>query len=191
MLYVAEAMAGAGMDSQAAAAIADLGERIDTMGASSLWQYGGWAAHSRDVVRLSKAVTALGKRDEPLDQLLASAFTARVALARADTVQAIEKLRRLTPIGTPNQLMWFPWHPLTEERLLLAELLLRRGATGEALRVADEFDHPQPVGFLPYLRASLALRIQAATALGRSDLALRYRTRLMALGSSASIAVAQ
>ena len=73
--------------------------------------------------------------------------------------------------------MWNPWEALGGERLLLARLLLARGEARAALQVASNFDAPSPVTYLPYLPASLELRIEAAERVGDRKLTERLRRR--------------
>jgi hypothetical protein len=61
---------------------------------------------------------------------------------------------------------------------LLAQLLFARGAYRESLAAASVFDHAEPMLFLPFVPASLAVRYQAAMALGDASAARRYRVRL-------------
>jgi hypothetical protein len=74
---------------------------------------------------------------------------------------------------------------LPTERLLLARLLLARGEALAALQVASNFDAPSPVAYLPYLPASLALRITAADRLGDAKLLERLRRRQEMLATNA------
>ena len=116
--------------------------------------------------------------------LLDNAASGRLAALTGDTVEALNRLRRLTPKCTSVALEWGAWEPLAAERLLLAELLLGRGEWTEAERVAASLDHPWPVMHLPYVRGSLAVRVRAAEALGQPGRAARYRERLETLAQA-------
>jgi hypothetical protein len=97
----------------------------------------------------------------------------------------LEELRRLAPTAPDGAaLTWNPWEALAGERLLLAELLLARGEALAALQVASNFDAPAPISYLPYLPASLTLRITAADRLGDKKLVQHLRRRQEILGSN-------
>ncbi|MGH7718426.1 MAG: protein kinase domain-containing protein [Gemmatimonadaceae bacterium] len=184
-LYVVDAVAGLETNARADSVIATLGGPYEAMGSTRLWYNGIWQAHRRDVGRLTAIVNAM----EALDgrpgvrgvRTLAAALSARLAVLLADSTRALAYLRTISPHATPREISWGFWEPLAGERLLLSELLMARHEYEEALRVADGFDHPQPIVYLLYLPASLRLRIDAAEKLGRSEAAARYRNRLQAL----------
>jgi hypothetical protein len=103
-----------------------------------------------------------------------------------DSASALEQLRRLVPTTDDwGALTWYPWEALGAERLLLARLLLARGEALAALQVASNFDAPSPVTYLPYLPASLVVRIEAAERLGDGKLAERLRHRQAMLARNA------
>jgi tetratricopeptide (TPR) repeat protein len=184
-LYVVDATAGAGMETEAQKVIESLAGEYRGMSTQRLWYHGIWAFHSLKVERLDTIVRAMmdNARARPdQDSLLTAALAARLALLQGDTATAIQRLRKLRPSATRVALAWGLWQSLGSERLLLAELLFARGELEEALRVADGFDHPQPVIYLLYLPASLALRARAAASLGKPDLSQEFRQRLVALG---------
>jgi hypothetical protein len=86
-----------------------------------------------------------------------------------------------------KDLIWQPWEALAGERLTLARLRLATGSPKEAYRLASDVDGHRAVVFLVYLPASLELRLRAALAMGRPDLAARVRERLALLrGASGS-----
>jgi hypothetical protein len=66
---------------------------------------------------------------------------------------------------------------------MLARLLLARVDPAEAYRIASQFDHPQPVMYLPHLPVSLAIRVEAADRLGMGFAARQARERLTRLGA--------
>jgi tetratricopeptide (TPR) repeat protein len=184
-LYVVDAVAGAGMETDAEKVIESLAGDYRGMSTQRLWYHGIWAFHSLKVERLDTIVQAMmvnaRARPDP-DSLLTSALAARLTLLRGDTAAATQRLRNLRPSAVRVDLVWGLWESLGSERLLLAELLFARGEFEEALRVADGFDHPQSVIHLMYLPASLALRARAAASLGRPRLSERFLQRLAALG---------
>ncbi|MEJ2206637.1 MAG: protein kinase [Gemmatimonadota bacterium] len=107
---------------------------------------------------------------------------AHIALARADSTEALQKLRELVPPTLPgDELSWDEFAPLGLERLALGRLLLARGDHLEAIRVADVFDSPAPHIYVLFARPSLELRLEAATGIPDPRLAMRYRARLETL----------
>ena len=154
-----------------------------------LWFLGSWEAHRGRVLTAAEIADSISGRNalggSRRDSLLASSLSARVALARGDTASALEQLRGLVPTADDGTaLAWNPWEALGGERLLLARLLLARGEARGALQVASNFDAPSPVTYLPYLPASLELRIEAAERLGDRKLAERLNRRRLVLESS-------
>jgi hypothetical protein len=134
-----------------------------------------------DTIARHLALTA-DSSGEPRVRVLADALAAHLALARGDSATALVRLERLRPHASGTRIGWDLADPLPFEHFLLAELLIAQGRLEEALRVADTFDHPGPMMYLPLLPASLALRMRAAEGLDRPRLAARYRERLAALG---------
>jgi Tfp pilus assembly protein PilF len=104
-----------------------------------------------------------------------------LTLAAGDTADAIARLRALSSTAPRDSLLWDLWEPLAAERYLLATLLLARGSYAEARDVASVFDHSQPIAFVPFVAASLGIRLRASVALGDETSARRYRTRLQLL----------
>jgi hypothetical protein len=102
-------------------------------------------------------------------------------LAAGDTAAAIERLSGLSSSAPRDTLSWELGESLPVERLVLARLLQQTGRCEEAIRVASAFDHSQPLIFVTFLPASLALRRDCADALGRNDLVARFGARLEAL----------
>ena len=113
---------------------------------------------------------------------MARAVAARATLARGDTAQALVQLAALAPDTSRTPLTWNPWESLGGERMLLARLLFARGRYAESYRVASELDAPDPVPYVMYVPASLALRMRAAERLGNRPAAEAMRRRLAALG---------
>jgi hypothetical protein len=91
-------------------------------------------------------------------------------------------LRELAPTARREELAWNPWEPLGFERLALAQLQLTRGDLADAHRTASNLDSPQPIIYLLYLPASLALRRAVAESLGVVSRVREYRQRLERLG---------
>jgi hypothetical protein len=149
---------------------------------ADLWFLGSWEAHrgrGSVAAEITDSIAARNaRRGNRRDSLFVSSLSARVALAQGDTAGALVQLRALVPTADDwDALAWNPWEALGGERLLLARLLLARGEAQAALQVASNFDAPSPVTYLPYLPASLAVRIAAAERLGDDKLAERLRRR--------------
>jgi predicted esterase len=139
------------------------------------------AARLAGIVALLADTLRVGQSDG-LDTLVYGGMAARLALLHADTAQALRLLSALQPRGTMAAFSWQFMGTLSEERLLLAQLLLAEGRHTEALEVAGVFDSSQPISYALYLPASLAVRMRAADALRRRSLASRFRERLVAMG---------
>jgi tetratricopeptide (TPR) repeat protein len=192
-LYILNAMARRPFDADAEmfaqSQLARFRREPSSVKSMDLWFLGGWEAvrgrpHIAAVIADSisaRNAAAPNRRDS----LLAASLAARVTLARGDSVRALEQLRRLTPTSPAGtSLTWNPWEALGGERLLLAELLLAGGEALAALEVASNFDSPAPISYLPYLPASLKLRMAAADRLGDKKLVQHLRRRQEMLGSS-------
>ena len=96
---------------------------------------------------------------------------AHIALARGDSTDAARRFGALR-VNVPSDLLeWGLVEPLPIERLRLARLALARRDFAEANRIAAVFDHPAPVGFLPFIPAAREVRRRAAQGLGPADLA--------------------
>ena len=199
VVYLMDALADLpGFDSRVSEMIAGLrashGPRYeDSLDGGSVLLLGAWYARSGksdDGNRLQDRLSreAAETRD-PEARLRADALHAHLLLARGDTTAALGALEGLVPIARRDFLVWGYTDALPVERLLLARLLVSRGRHTEALRVADLFDHPSPIAYLPFLPASLDLRYRAAGALALHDRATRYRNRLAALGRPDLLAV--
>jgi hypothetical protein len=147
-----------------------------------LWFLGSWEAHRGHWPVAAEIGESLRTRNSAArtrrDSLLVASLAARVTLAQGDTAAAIEQLRDLVPTADDGSaLVWNPWEALGGERLLLARLLLAKGKALAALQAASTFDAPASMTFLPYLPASLTLRVEAAERLGMRKLAERLRRR--------------
>jgi hypothetical protein len=108
-------------------------------------------------------------------------LSAHLLLARGDSASALSVLERLAPVARRDFLEWGYTQSFPYERLVRAELLFSLGRYDQAIHVADGFDHPMPIVYLPFLPASLILRYRAAQALAHSARAAGYRNRLAGL----------
>jgi tetratricopeptide (TPR) repeat protein len=185
-LFLLNAMAGRGFvkeaEAFARAQLAQFYREPSSVSNVDLWFLGGWEAdrgRGGVAAEIAESISVRNARSGTRrDSLFVSSLSARVALAQGDTAGALEQLRAL--VATTDDwtaLAWNPWEALGGERLLLARLLLAKGKALAALQVASNFDAPSPVTYLPYLPASLAVRIAAAERLGDGKLAERLRRR--------------
>ena len=186
-IYVLDALAGVGVETEAAAVAERLaGEPVDKAPSFTLWLLGGWRARTGDRIGAESARNALAARaaaeNDPWLRRLADVLTARLALLSGDTTAAEAGLRAAFAVGRRDVLDWDVSESLAPERLLFAQLSLARGQPAAAMALASVFDHPAPAVFLPFLPASLAIRHEAALALGRKRDAQRFHARLVALG---------
>ena len=194
-LQVVDAVAGANMLEQAAAIDeylrTEFGEDYATLrGPIALWLAGSWNALAGDSVRLAAVVRQLeelvrteGRADRlRQSELYLSAMRAHLAVERRDTTAAIDSLRVLYPTFPRDGFSWELVEPLGYERLTLARLLLATGEYDEAISVAAGLDGPAAAIFTVFIPASLEVRVRAARAAGREDLARRYEARLAGLG---------
>jgi tetratricopeptide (TPR) repeat protein len=173
-LYVLNPVAGAGMESK--------GEMVEGLsrqwfgddyerGSSRIrWLLAVWHAHKGDAEKVATLAASLrATADETRDQLddfYARAVEGHLAVLRADTAGAIRKFAALQPVVRRDVLMWGLSETGAVERFKLAQLLMDRREYEDAYRVASAFVHPQPMAFLPYLQASLDLRMRAAESIG-------------------------
>jgi serine/threonine-protein kinase len=185
-LYILNAMAGRPFEGEAEAfagsQVARFRREPSSIGSAHLWFLGGWEAARGRVRTAAEIAESIAARNAVTpnrrDSLLTASLEARLTLLRGDSAGALEQLRRLAPTAADGRdLTWNPWEALGGERLVLAELLLARGEALAALQVASNFDAPAAISYLPYLPASLTLRIKAAERLGDGKLADRLRRR--------------
>jgi tetratricopeptide (TPR) repeat protein len=185
VLYVIVAGAGGGLDDRAGQVARGFGTEYDRMSTPVLWALGTWASHRDDTTSLKAIAGILARKAGPgttrSDSLMAKVMAAHAALASGDTAAALYRFSALTPNAPLGEIEWQPWESLAGERLILAQLLLARGDYARAAEVASRLDAPQPVVYLSYLPAALAVRIQAAVGLGQRQLAERLRLRSAAL----------
>ncbi|HKV74050.1 MAG TPA: serine/threonine-protein kinase [Gemmatimonadales bacterium] len=179
-IYVAmAATAGLDVGDSGQAFIARLKSRQATLPADWLWWLGSLAAARGDSALL-RDVRGYAGRAAPNDAGSLLALDAGLARLRGDTTQALTLYRQLLARPAGGTLDWDLRSPCPGERLALARLELARGDAQRALADAAVFDG-QPLAFLPYLPASLELRIAALERLGRIDQARVLRQRLAML----------
>ena len=192
-LYVLDALAGVRVAPEAETVVARVAKAGGMAAPSTVvWLAGEWRAQAGELAATGVIRDTLLVRAARLQNLLIARFAgvlgARIALLQGDTAAAITRLRATLGAGRREEVDWALGESLAPDRLLLAELLLARGAPREAIATATIFDHPAPITFLPYLPASLVLRRRAALALGREGEARRYEERLAALGDGPRLA---
>ncbi|HEU5304446.1 MAG TPA: hypothetical protein VFU40_07375, partial [Gemmatimonadales bacterium] len=153
------------------------------------WLLAAWHAHRRDTLRLKGLRDAVLADTQSTPLPLRAAFDGHLALAHADTENAVNHFRTLRVNVSAEALEWGLAEPLALERLVLAGFALARGNFAEAHRIGAVFDHPAPIAYLPYLPASLQIRLRAAEGMGRPDLVARYQIRLRRLQALRGIAL--
>ncbi len=189
VLYILNVFAGAKMGTKAAEVAefsrSRFGAYYEGARPQFKWLLGIWHAHLGDAEKVEAIAEGIfadaSESGSASDRMLADALFAHSALQRGDTSAALALLRGLSPRFDRNSLAWGWFEPLGVERLVLARLLLDLDDYEGAYAVASVFDHPGPVIFLPFLPSSLRIRLQAAEALGRTQLADRLKTRLLSL----------
>ena len=185
VMYLMDVVAGYPVDDRVREVAATRCADPPSRNAPMLWLCGLWANHHGDVAQMQAISQALAVKLDSTrsrrDSLIARSVAAYAALASGDSSTAIERLSALKPTGQTSDLAWQPWEPLAAEKITLARLLYARGDYEGAYRVAGAIDHPQSVIYLAFLPASLSIRIDAAEALGETDLADIHRERLKAL----------
>ncbi len=150
-----------------------------------LWELGTWAAAEGKAGVATAVATELATRARTgtrTDTLLAASMMAHATLARGDSLLALRQFERLIQMPAPaDQLPWNEAASLGADRLILGRLLIWQKDYARALGVLSIHDSALPVVYPLYLRASLALRVQAATALNQVSLVSALRARLAAL----------
>jgi len=184
-LYLMDAAAGAPVDDRAREVAAERCVDPPRRNAPMLWLCSLWAHHLGDAAQLQAIAEALTVKLDSTrsrrDSLITGSAVAYATLASGDSVTATNLFRALRPTGNTGDLAWQPWEPLAAERITLARLLLARGDYSEAHRVAAALEHPQPVIYVAFLPASLSIQIEAAEAMGNTELAEIHRQRLAGL----------
>ncbi len=188
-LCILSALAGAGVEAVAEQGAAELAQEYAANpspragGLSvSLWALGIWDAQRGRWAAAQAIADTLARRGARQERLMARSITARATLARGDSAAALTLLAGLAPDTTRTPLTWDAWESLGGERLLLARLLFAKGRYAESYRVASDFDAPDPVPYVMYVPASLALRMHAAERLGKAAAVEVMRRRLQTLG---------
>jgi hypothetical protein len=150
-----------------------------------LWELGVWAAQERRAP-LARAVAgdlaARAAKGTRFDSLLAASMAAHTTLAEGDSLLALRQFERLIQMPAPvAQLAWNEAAPLGFDRLTLGRLLIWHKEYARAIAVLTVHDSALPAVYPLYLRASLALRIEAATALNLTPQVTTLRARVAAL----------
>ncbi len=163
------------------------GENLERLRFREGWSIAVWeAAHGNvtEVDRYAEGLSRLGRESpgESLKASVAEAVAAHSRLLHADTVAAIRILSSLRMDVPYGEMTWGIHEVMPYERLVLAKALLLTGQHAQAHNVAEVFDHPGPIIFLPFLPESLAVRYQAALAMGWTEIADEYQSRLRKLG---------
>ena len=153
-----------------------------------LWLLGVWAAIDGHVPVAQSVAAELATRADTgrqrLDSVRAESVLAHVALARADTADAIRRFTSVLHRALPSDAVaWEESASLGLERLKLGQLLLARRRFAEARAVLEVLDSAAPASFPLYTRPALELRAQAAAALGDAAQAATLRQRASRLGS--------
>ncbi len=150
-----------------------------------LWELGIWAAAERRGGVVGAIAADLARRavaGSRLDSLLASSLAAHAAMAQGDSLLALRLFERLILAAAPvDQLTWNEAASLGFDRLTLGRLLIWQKEYARALGVLSIHDSALPAVYPLYLRASLALRLEAATALKLTSLASALRSRVAAM----------
>lgn len=193
IVYVIDAVAGVDLDAKAVEVI-EFARGVwgeDYLGIQSdylLWLFGVWHGYQSEADHVRILRSELIRRADSSGnrhlRLFAEALGGHLSLALGDTSGAVQQFRSLTPIAPRNDLEWEIAESVPAARMQLARVLFARGEYDEAREVAQVFDHPGPVVFLPFLPASLEIRYRSAVAAGRSRLADTYRDRLIEIGRS-------
>jgi hypothetical protein len=149
------------------------------------WELGIWAAQEGNA-RLARAIAGdLATRavgGTRIDTLLASSMAGHAALAEGDSLLALQRFERLIAQAAPaDELTWNEAASLGFDRLTLGRLLVWHKEYARAISVLNVHDSALPAVYPLYLRASLLLRAEAATALNEPSLAASLRARVAAL----------
>ena len=165
---------------QQEAAVDRLLSRRDSISAGWIWWLGVASAGRGDSTALKYAIARL---QTPGDSSRIQALQGELALLRGERLDAVRLLEQALNAQVAGPLDWDITLTMPSERLQLARQYLALDRPAEALSTASAFDG-QPLGFLPFLAASLELRAQAGEKMGKDDLAARFRQRLARLRGS-------
>jgi len=158
-------------------------ERVELLGMLGTWN--AYFGSPGRALALATRLRELGESD-PVASTLAVSIEGHRSLAAGDTLAAISSFESLVP-PLDSGVLPYSYGAITPlARLKLAELHLARGEFEQAYLAATVFDHPEPIHFIPFVRRSLEIRLQAARELDRSDLEDKIRGRLRGLGVSSS-----
>jgi tRNA A-37 threonylcarbamoyl transferase component Bud32/tetratricopeptide (TPR) repeat protein len=152
-----------------------------------LWELGVWAAREGRVA-VARAValnlTARSAGGTRLDSLLAASMMGHAALADGDSLGALRRFETLVAQPAPvEELSWNEVASLGFDRLVLGRLLIWRKEYARAMRILEVHDSALPAVFPLYLRASLAMRLEAATALKQPATEASLRARIAELST--------
>jgi eukaryotic-like serine/threonine-protein kinase len=184
---VLASVAGAPFEREADSLALTQGTDYSPMGTVRLWFLGLWEARRGDVGRLRIIETSLARKADSSgsrqDRLLSDIIAAHAALARGDSADAVRRLAALRAVTTRTQAVWSGWGALSFEHLALARLLQAAGDQNGALAEVATFDAPAPpITSWLCQPGAYVVGVRAAEALGKKDLAARYRARLRAIG---------
>lgn len=153
-----------------------------------LWELGVWAAKEGRAPVVQAVAADLATRSATgsrTDTLLAASMAAHAALAGGDSLLALRQFERLIQASAPvDQLTWNEAASLGFDRLVLGRLLIWHKEYARAIGVLSIHDSALPAVYPLYLRASLAMRVEAATALNQKSLVTALRARMTAMSGS-------
>jgi hypothetical protein len=159
--------------------------------APTAWLVGEWQASRGDSPGLAATLRRLrDMRDTSsrrADSVMVAALEIRASLLKGDTSDALRRFSGVTPSAPPASLEWYPWEAFAPERAIVAEVLAKRSQWDRAATVAEQFDSPASVVYVMFVRRALDVRLRAARALGRRELADSLRDRLRKLDAKASL----
>ena len=181
------AAAGAPFERAVDSLVLAQGEDYPRMGTVKLWFLGLWEAHRADASRLRAIEQIMAAKADSSgsrqDRLLADIVAAHGSGVRGDSAEALRRLSALRPRATRTEAVWSYWGPLSFEHLALARLRHAAGDDLGALAAVAAFEAPaSPVSDWLCQPAAFVVGVHAAEALGRRDLASRYRARLKRIG---------
>ncbi len=115
---------------------------------------------------------------EPLEAKVHHALQAHMTLLRGDTATALSLLDSLAMAPGTGFESWSLEDPTPVTLLTRAEVRLAGGEWEAAMDAAGLFDHPEPLAFIFFLKRSLAIRAEAARALGYLDPGEEFENRI-------------
>ena len=184
--YILDAAVDTTFQRDAEAVARAQGSGYTDLSPTTLWLLGIWEFHRGNATALHAIAAALAAKADRLqlrrDRLFERIVEAYQVIADRDTVEAIRKLRALIPNATRGELAWSMWESLGPERLILAQMLFKRGEFGILAGRFCPGRAAAVIGLLLYLPGSLALRARAARMMNDQIAVQEYRTRLAAFG---------